>query len=428
MKFNKYTNDNINETLFYGEHESGLGVFVIPKKNFSKKYAILGARIGSIDNTFIPNGENEVITVPDGIAHFLEHKMFEMSDGSNAFDKFSVYGANANAFTSFTNTCYLFSCTDNFYESFEHLLNYVKSPYFTDENVEKEKGIIGQEIRMYDDDGEWRVMFNLLMALYKNCPVRIDIAGTVESIAKIYPDTLYKCYNTFYDPSNMVLCVAGDVDENKINEIIDKIMGKKITGSKAKSIYPDEPKEVYQKEITQNLSVAMPLFNIGFKDNDLSVGDDILKNEIAIKIILCAIASKSSDLYESLYNEGLINDEFSYDYMYEENFACALMGGESEKPDLVYKKICEYLDKKDEITQEEFARIKKAIWGNYIKIFNDVEAISSALIRNVLKGVNWFDFAKIFDTVTFDFVNEKYKKLFKDDSLRAISKVFPTEE
>ena len=175
MKFNMVENKAIGETLYFGTHESGLGIFVVPKKNFSKKYAIIGAKIGSVDNTFIPNGENEQITVPDGIAHFLEHKMFEMSDGSDAFAKFSEYGANANAFTSFTNTCYLFSCTDNFYESFEHLLNYVKSPYFTDANVEKEKGIIGQEIKMYDDDGEWRVMFNLLRALYKDLPVRIDM-------------------------------------------------------------------------------------------------------------------------------------------------------------------------------------------------------------------------------------------------------------
>ncbi len=425
MNFNKYTNEHINETLYYGEHESGLGVFVVPKKDFNKKYAIIGAKIGSIDNTFIPNGENDLITVPDGIAHFLEHKMFEMSDGSNAFDKFSVYGANANAFTSFTNTCYLFSCTDNFYQSFEHLLDYVKAPYFTEENVEKEKGIIGQEIRMYDDDGEWRVMFNLLMALYKNNPVRIDIAGDIESISKITPETLYKCYNTFYDPSNMVLCVAGDVDESKIKEIVDKIMGNKITGSKAKSIYPDEPFDVCQKEIVQNLSVSMPLFNIGFKDNNLSKGDDILKNEIAVKIILSTLASKSSDLYENLYDEGLINDEFSYDYMYEENFACAIIGGESDEPDEVYQRICDYIGKKEKIEKDEFERCKKAIWGNYIKIFNDVEAICSSFIRNILKGVNWFEFAKIFDLVTLDFVNEKYKKLFKDDRVRAISKVFP---
>ncbi|MDY5627137.1 MAG: pitrilysin family protein, partial [Clostridia bacterium] len=318
MKFNKIENKSIGETLYFGTHESGLGIFVVPKKDFSKKYAIIGAKIGSIDNTFIPNGEKDLITVPDGIAHFLEHKMFEMSDGSDAFAKFSKYGANANAFTSFTNTCYLFSCTDNFYESFEHLLNYVKSPYFTDANVEKEKGIIGQEIRMYDDDGEWRVMFNLLSALYKDFPVRIDIAGTIESISHIQPDVLYKCYNTFYDPSNMVLCVAGDVDEENVLKITDKIMGDKITGSKAKSVYPSEQESVFKKKIEQKLSVSAPIFDIGFKDTDKMSGNDILKNEIAVKIILSSVASKSSDLYERLYNDGLINDEFSYDYMYEE--------------------------------------------------------------------------------------------------------------
>lgn len=425
MKFNMVENKAIGETLYFGTHESGLGIFVVPKKNFSKKYAIIGAKIGSVDNTFIPNGENEQITVPDGIAHFLEHKMFEMSDGSDAFAKFSEYGANANAFTSFTNTCYLFSCTDNFYESFEHLLNYVKSPYFTDANVEKEKGIIGQEIKMYDDDGEWRVMFNLLRALYKDLPVRIDIAGTAESISHITPDTLYKCYNTFYDPSNMILCVAGDVDENKVLEITDKIMGDKITGTKARGIYPDEQENVFQKEIEQKLSVSSPIFDIGFKDSGKYTGDEILKNEIAVKIILSSVASKSSDLYERLYNDGLINDEFSYDYMYEEQYACAIIGGESKEPKKVCGEVIKYLKDKKRIDADEFDRAKKSIWGSYLRTFNDVEGICSAMVRNVLKGVNWFDFSNIFDSVTLAFVNEKYEKLFCDEEKQALSVVYP---
>lgn len=425
MKFNKIENKSIGETLYFGTHESGLGIFVVPKKNFSKKYAIIGAKIGSIDNTFIPNGEKDLITVPDGIAHFLEHKMFEMSDGSDAFAKFSKYGANANAFTSFTNTCYLFSCTDNFYESFEHLLNYVKSPYFTDANVEKEKGIIGQEIRMYDDDGEWRVMFNLLSALYKDFPVRIDIAGTIESISHIQPDVLYKCYNTFYDPSNMVLCVAGDVDEEKVLKITDKIMGDKITGSKAKSVYPSEQECVFKKKIEQKLSVSAPLFDIGFKDTDKMSGNDILKNEIAVKIILSSVASKSSDLYEKLYNDGLINDEFSYDYMYEEEYACAIIGGESKEPETVYNEVIKYFKEKGRIDADEFDRAKKSIWGAYLRTFNDVEGICSSMVRNVLKGVNWFDFSNIFDSVTLSFVNEKYTKLFCDDEKQALSIVYP---
>lgn len=425
MKFNKITNNAIDETLYFGTHESGLGIFVIPKKNFSKKYAIIGAKIGSVDNTFIPNGESGEITVPDGIAHFLEHKMFEMSDGSDAFAKFSEYGANANAFTSFTNTCYLFSCTDNFYESFEHLLNYVKSPYFTDANVEKEKGIIGQEIKMYDDDGEWRVMFNLLRALYKDLPVRIDIAGTVESISHITPGTLYKCYNTFYDPSNMILCVAGDVDEGRVLEITDKIMGTKITGSKARGVYPNEQENVFQKEIEQKLSVSTPLFDIGFKDCGKYAGDEILKNEIAVKIILSSVASKSSDLYEKLYNDGLINDEFSYDYMYEEQYACAIIGGESKEPKKVYQEVVKYLADKKRIDADEFDRAKKSIWGAYLRTFNDVENICSAMVRNVLKGVNWFDFSNIFDSVSLSFVNEKYRKLFCDEDKQALSVVYP---
>ena len=268
-------------------------------------------------------------------------------------------------------------------------------------------------------------MFNLLRALYKDLPVRIDIAGTAESISHITPDTLYKCYNTFYDPSNMILCVAGDVDENKVLEITDKIMGDKITGTKARGIYPDEQENVFQKEIEQKLSVSSPIFDIGFKDSGKYTGDEILKNEIAVKIILSSVASKSSDLYERLYNDGLINDEFSYDYMYEEQYACAIIGGESKEPKKVCGEVIKYLKDKKRIDADEFDRAKKSIWGSYLRTFNDVEGICSAMVRNVLKGVNWFDFSNIFDSVTLAFVNEKYEKLFCDEEKQALSVVYP---
>jgi len=268
MEFTEKYIQSLDEKLYSATHSTGLRIYVMPKKGFSKTYAIYGTHFGSVNNRFVPIGADEDISVPDGVAHFLEHKMFEQPDGSNAFDLFSKYGANANAFTSFTNTCYLFSCTSNFEECFSHLLDYVQKPHFTDENIAKEQGIIGQEIRMYDDDGEWKVMFNMLRALYSHNPVRVDIAGTVESISKIDKDVLYNCYNTYYNPANMVVAVAGDVSAQKVFEIVDKIVVPRESGE-VKSIYPDEPDAVCKSFVEDFSSVAKPLCSIGFKDNFL---------------------------------------------------------------------------------------------------------------------------------------------------------------
>ena len=419
MQLSKVENPSIGEVMYIGEHKSGLGVFVIPKPGFVKKYAIFGTRYGSIDSQFVPKGETEPVTVPDGIAHFLEHKMFEQPDGTNAFDKFAKYGANANAFTSFNCTCYLFSCTDNFDESFAHLLSYVQEPYFTEENVAKEQGIIGQEIRMYDDDPDWQVQFNLLKALYAKHPVKIDIAGTVESIAEIDKDVLYKCYNTFYDPSNMAVCVVGDVDPDSVAQIIEDTIVKEGTGKAAVSVYPDEPKGAYNKEIRSKLDVAIPLFNLGYKDNDTFEGDELLKNEIAMKILVKLIAGRSSELYNSMYEEGLINANFATDIMCEPQFSCVVFGGESEKPDEVCKRIAETVEslKKNGINKEDFNRVRRAVMGGFARGFNDVESIGTMVLRNILNGINIFNFHDVFETVDMKYVTDRLNSVFTEENM-----------
>ena len=426
MEFVKIYNEQLNETVYSGVHSSGLGVFVIPKKGFSKKYAVLGTKFGSVNNTFIPLGEGESITVPDGVAHFLEHKMFEQSDGTNAFDKFSLYGANANAYTSFTCTCYLFACTEKFNESLIHLMEYVNDPYFTEENVAKEQGIIGQEIRMYDDEGSWQVSINLLKALYHNNPVRIDIAGTVESINQITKDTLYKCYNTYYNPSNMVLTVCGDVEPCEIFDLVEKNMRTDKLSGEVKSFFPNEPKEVCQKYIETKSSVAMPLFSIGFKDNFLCKGDEMLKREIAINIICKLIAGKSSELYTSMYMDGLVNDEFGFDIMTEQEFSCASICGESEKPMLVFDKIKEKIKeyKQKGFDKEDFERIKKSYLGRFLRSFNDVEEIAGMVERNILNGVNIFNFVDVIKEVDMEYLTRVFNEVFTDDTM-AISIVWP---
>ncbi len=427
MKYTKIENASLKETMYIGEHESGLGVFVIPKKGCVKKYATFATKFGSVNNRFVPIDDDAPLTIPDGVAHFLEHKMFEQSDGSNAFDKFALYGANANAFTSFTYTNYLFSCTDNFYESFEHLLSYVGDPYFTEENVKKEQGIIGQEIRMYDDDGQWMVMFNLLKALYHVNPVRIDIAGTVESISKIDKDILYKCYNTFYNPSNMVVCVVGDVDVEKVFSTVDKVIKKERAPKAIERIFDKEPKEICQKYIEARASVSIPLFNIGFKDNYLKEGNEVLKREIAVEIISRILFGRSSTLYTSMYEEGLINENFGTDNSTETEFACAIIAGESEKPEKVKEKVMEKINEihRTGFDKDEFERVRKAFYGSYLRGFNNVETIGNLVTRYILGGVNIFSFTDVFESVDLEYVTQVFKEIFTEENM-AMSVVFPT--
>ena len=253
------------------------------------------------------------------------------------------------------------------------------------------------------------------------------IKPTTESISKITKDTLYKCYNTFYNPSNMVICICGDVDIEKIAEITDEVMPKEKTGTKAISIFPKENETVFKKEVTQNLSVSLPLFNIGYKDKCTYEGNELLKNEIAAEILLLTIASKSSDLYTSLYEQGLINEEFSYDTMYENAFSCIMLGGESKNPKLCEEKITDYIKNRTGITKEELKRAKKVIWGDFVKAFNNVEKVAGMFLRNILKGVNTLDFKEVFDSIDLEFVNNKYRTLFTDDK-KSISIVYPDKE
>lgn len=428
MEYNKVFYEDINETIYCGTHSTGLGVFVIPKPGFSKKYAIFGTKFGSVNNKFIPLGESEAISVPDGVAHFLEHKMFEQSDGSNAFDNFSKYGANANAYTSFTCTCYLFSCTQNFNENFEHLLSYVQDPYFTEENVSKEQGIIGQEIRMYDDEGSWQVAINMLKALYHNNPVRIDIAGTVESISQIDKDTLYKCYNTYYNPSNMAVTVCGDVNPDEIFDIVEKCIDKSRQSGKVTSVFPDEPESICTNYIETKSAVALPLFSLGFKDNVKAKGDELLKREIAINIICKLICGKSSRLYTKLYEQGLINEEFGFDIMVEELFSCAAMCGESNNPKAVQSAIVDEINRvrMEGFDQHAFDRVKKAYLGSFLRGFNDVEQIAGSVERNILSGVNIFNFGKVHSEVDIDYINKIFDQVFREDTM-AMSVVWPIE-
>ena len=232
-------NNKIQEKVFIEKMKNGLTVMVFPRKNIQKKYIIWGTRFGSIDNNFIAPGDNEPTKVPDGIAHYLEHKLFEQENGKNSLDVLSSLGVDANAYTSNSMTAYLYECSDNFYEALDEFMNYVQNPYFTDENVEKERGIIGQEIMMYNDYPDWRLYMNAIKCMYSKNPIRIDVAGTKETIAEINKEKLYKIYNTFYRLDNMVLIVCGDFKVEEILQEIEKRITLTRNNTEIKRIYEE---------------------------------------------------------------------------------------------------------------------------------------------------------------------------------------------
>lgn len=428
MNLIKRENPITGEIMFEGIHKSGLKIHLIPKPEYSSSYAIFATNYGSVDSEFIVPGEDMPITVPDGIAHFLEHKMFDQPDGSNVFDKFSVYGGNANAFTSFNMTGYLISTTTNIEENLEILMDYVQSPYYTGESVSKEQGIIGQEIRMYDDSASWKLFFNFLNCLYKVHPIKKEIAGTIESIAEITDDYLYKCYNTFYNLSNMALVVIGNIDIDRISDVIEKsIKDNGTTSGAIKKIYPEEPAEIDKNYYEQRMAIATPMFLIGFKDNDNNLsGNSLLKKNIEMTILLRMLFAKGSDIYENLYDMGLINSTFSSDFTIQNDYSFSGIDGESKDPKKVYEIIIDSINKlhKDGLSQEAYERAKKVVWGRYIRMHNDIEDYANNYIQSLFMGIDYFNYYDVFKTITFDDIKKRFESHFKPE-FSALSVINP---
>jgi Predicted Zn-dependent peptidases len=384
--------DRIGDQYYEIRHESGLRIFIYPKKDNNSTYAVFGTKYGSIDMCFKSSEENEVQKVPAGIAHYLEHKLFESEDG-DAFTRYAKTGVSANAYTSFDATCYLFSGSDNVYDALEILLDFVQSPYFTEQTVQKEQGIIGQEIRMYDDDPQWRVLFNLLGALYQTHPVKTDIAGTVESIAKITPELLYHCYHTFYNLNNMALAVAGNIEVDRVLALCDKLL-KPVKPIQVDRIFEKEPNEIVQARVEQKLSVAAPIFELGFKEQ--AGKDRITAKEAAeTEILLNAIASDASPLFRRLLDAGLVNEtSFSYEYFEGPGYASVIFSGESRDPDAVAEEIKKEIGlvRQNGLDPAAFERSKKAVYGRIVSSFNSVDYLANALVSDAFAGRSLFEY------------------------------------
>lgn len=401
------TTEIIRSTLSDAEclhvkHETGLDIYIMEMEDYHSSFALFGTKYGSINTRFRLKGEDTYTEVPEGIAHYLEHKLFENED-CDAFAQYARTGANANAYTSFDRTAYLFGCSERFNESLEILLSFVQKPYFTKETVEKEQGIIAQEIRMNNDEAGWRVFFNMLKAMYHNHPVRIDIAGTEESIRQINAELLYKCYNTFYNLHNMVLSVAGNVKADEVLAICDKLL-RPCEDQGLEQLYADEPATVAAHYVEATLPVGTPIFNLGFKVRPCS-GRELVKTELLSWAMLEVILGPSSKLYNDMLQEGLINSEFDIDSPFNgDGYFVLSCGGETQQPEVVRDRILAALQdaKENGFDRESFERIKRVHYGSLIRSLANVEDNASMMLNAYIAGVPPFTSIETLAEVTYE--------------------------
>ncbi|MBQ8183098.1 MAG: insulinase family protein [Clostridia bacterium] len=412
----KYIENNVLEEGYYSiEHKSGLQIFVYPKDDYASTYAVFGTKYGSIDTRFKRSDRENFTEIPAGTAHFLEHKLFE-SEELDAFQRYAKTGASANAYTSFDRTCYLFTCTGNFKENFEILLDFVRHPYFTEETVKKEQGIIGQEIDMYKDSPEWECLFNLLDAMYVNHPVKIDIAGTKQSISEITAEMLFACYDTFYNLSNMALAVSGNTTVEEVLGVADRLLTKdeEVTVERA---FLDEPAEIVKDYVEENLPVATPVFAFGYKESH-DAPERTLQEEIAMSLILDIVAGQMSPLYKELLDDGLVNNTFSTEYFHGYNYAAPLFSGESVNPREVAARIKKAIGalKDSLITTEQFETVRKKQYGKTVRAFSDVDTLANGLVVSHFVNEELFSEFEVIKDLDLDFVNNLLVRSFNENT------------
>ncbi|MGM0867602.1 MAG: EF-P 5-aminopentanol modification-associated protein YfmH [Bacillota bacterium] len=410
----------IRETLHHEKLSNGLEVFILPKKGLYKTFATFSTKYGSVDKKFVPLGKGNSIEVPDGIAHFLEHKLFEGEKG-DVFHTFASQGAFVNAYTNFTRTAYTLSATSNIKKNLKTLLDFVQYPYFTDETVEKEKGIIEQEIRMYDDNPDWRARFGILENMYWNHPVKNDIAGTITSINNITKEDLYTCYNTFYHPSNMLFFVVGNVSPKEVIKLIRNNQEQKEFREieKIQRIFPDEDPIVNRRTNIMKFPVQTPKVFIGYKEpNPIRKGPELLKYELSLNVLLELMFGHSSDAYEKMYNNGYVDESFAFESTIEYGFGFSVIGGDSQKPEKVNKIVNETIvDFKKESMKEEDAQraIKKEI-GKFIRAINSPQFIANQFTRYRFNNMDLFDVLPTLENLTKKDIEEVLHLHFSDES------------
>lgn len=422
---NKYTPVVRKSTLLAEKYEKytlecGLDVYVFPKK-MSTTYALFGVKYGSVDNSFTTS-DGKLVTVPDGIAHFLEHKLFFNEDGSDSFERFSEYGADANAYTSFNKTAYLFSCTDSVEDALGELVDFVTHPYFTSESVASEIGIISEEIRMYDDSPGDRCFYGMLEGMYENHSIRRNICGSESSISQITADTLYECYNSFYRPENMSLIVCGDVCAEDILDVVSRHIPADFAGKAVSRINENDGESpcVFREYVEQSMQVSKPLFNIGFKDTDIPADPQERQKKDAVMSVLDEMLfSRSGEFYSSLFERALISPALSYGYTISETFAYNSLAGEADDPRLVLAETLKYIDtvRQAGLDRSEFERAKRVMYAEAVKLFDSTESIANTLFSFVCEDAELFEYIDLLVGVTFEDVTREFRKAFGADTV-----------
>lgn len=423
----------LNEKIYETVLSNGLRLIVIPKHGFAKQFAVYATDYGSNDIKFVPVGKKRSVRVPLGIAHFLEHKMFDNPDGKNVFELFAKYGASPNAFTSNDMTAYYFVSTNNFYENLHILINFVNSPYFTQESVESEKGIIGQEITMYDDMPQWIIQKNMLKALYNEHPIKNDIAGDIESISEITNDMLYLCYNNFYNPKNMVLIAVGDIDPEKVRIHAEKSIQedkRELPADKIKTVSVDEPHKTASPLVQTTADVSRPMVMYGYKNFNTGLdGKDLLRHKLIANIALDLFAGSESDFFNDMYDKQIIDNSFDYRYTAETDYAYAEFYAETEHYNEFTDELKKYINrsKQNGFSQEIFELTKKSCTGDIVRIFNSVNNIAMQTLELAFGNVNLFDYYDILNSITLEDVTELFNSMF-DEKFCSVSLILPSQE
>ena len=386
----------------------------MPKKDYTKKHAYFATEYGSLYNEFLEGDTNYIM--PLGIAHFLEHKIFEESDGS-IFEKFAKLGANINAYTNYFSTCYTFSTVENYKDALTTLVDFVQRPHLTDENVEKEKGIIVQELKMYDDQPTWRAYINLMESMYFYHPIRYDIGGTIDSVNETTKEDLLKCYNSFYSPDRMLVFIIGDIDVDETIKVVedaltDEFMNK---SHSPKIILPDEPNGVKRKYFEEYKQVSVPLFYMGIKDRVFY--DDPkkrLEKGLISKMLADMVFGKGSDFYEKHYESGLINPSFASDFSYGRTFGYTAISCETKTPEKLIEAIEEEIAriKSEGLSKDVFERIRKKMIGRYLSSFNSTQYIANSFMNYYMRGIELFDYLETLQSITFNMIDKRFNEHF----------------
>lgn len=425
MKKEILTSARTGDSCIHVKHSSGLDIYICEMNGFSGVEALFGTKYGSVNTMFKTAADSDYTVVPEGIAHFLEHKLFENED-CGVFELYAKTGASGNAYTSFDKTCYLFNCSRNYEENLKILLDFVQKPYFTKENVDKEMGIIGQEIKMTNDNPEWRVFFNMLRAMYHAHPVKIDIAGTVESIAKIDADLLYKCYDTFYNLNNMVLSIAGNISADKVLEICDEYL-KPCTDKGLESVFPPEPDEIVEAETREKQPVGASIFNLGYKCAPRS-GIDRLKAVSAASIVSSLLTDPALPMCERLLKDEVINSTFNCEVFYGDGYFTLIFSGEAEKPELIREAVFAEIDRliAEGVNEKDFQRVNKSAYGVMVRELNNVEAVASLMLNAYMENVSPYDSISIMSELTCGDVIDFMRSQLRRD--RCVLSVIETED